>query len=139
MFVSLFIFLFVSCNSTKPIVEDNPINSLMKHDWILERLNGSELNPEDFMRGLPTLEFAENGELRGSTGCNSLMGSYVSDLQEFALNPGAMSKMKCPGESESIFLKALSSVKEFKFEGEDLVLSNEVGELLRFIPKNDRK
>jgi heat shock protein HslJ len=101
----------------------------------LEALNGVSVSPDDFVKGLPSLRFDQKGKLSGSTGCNQFNGDFELDGSNINLNPGAMTKMNCPGDGESKFLDALKGVSELNFEGDKLVLADQAKELLRFAPK----
>jgi len=111
----------------------------MDKEWVLKAVGGRPTNPDDFMRGLPEIRFSAEGEFEGNTGCNSFMGTYTLENGNLLLEPGAMSKMKCPGDGEANFLRALSETKSWKVDGDDLILLAEEKELLRFIPKTKTK
>ena len=75
---------------------------------------GKSLNAADITKGLPSLNFSDNGKLFGSTGCNSFTGSYKLEGTKLSLDPGAMTKMMCPDNTEQDFLNAINQVTNIK-------------------------
>ena len=93
-------------------------------EWNVTSLLGKSLNADEITKGLPSLNFSENGKLFGSTGCNNFTGSYKLDGTKLSLEPGAMTKMFCPGSTEQDFLKAINQVTNIKMDENTLNLLN---------------
>lgn len=130
-------FIFFSCSTVEKITDNTTlIDDLISNEWVLESLNGGPVNADDYMKGLPSLLFKEDGGVQGSTGCNSFSGKFALG-DELKLDPGAMTKMNCPGTGELDFLNALQSSTSIDVVKDDLVLKNAADELLRFTPAND--
>ncbi len=111
------------------------ITQLGGQDWIVTSLLGNTLNANDLEKGLPSLNFSEDGKLFGSTGCNNFTGSYKLDGTKLSLNPGAMTKMFCPGDTEQKFLKAINQVTNLKMDASTLNLLNGTNTVMGLIPK----
>jgi len=122
-----------SCNSTKNL--GAILQTLMGNDWELSSLLGQAVSADGFMNGLPSLNFEDGGKLLGSTGCNRMNGSFNLSGKSISLDPGAVTKMACPGDGEGKFLNALGAVNSFKLAGDELTLLDGAKELLGFAPK----
>ncbi len=123
----LLVFLIVSCSSGQVCKVGITNNELTNTGWQLKIINGVEAEPESYMKGLPTLYFAEDGNLSGITGCNHFMGGYKIDDKNLYLTAGAMSKMACPGTGEAEFLNLLSQTVAGVIQAEELHLKDESG------------
>lgn len=113
--------------------------SLKKHlasnPWEMSTLKGITPDANEFRTGLPYLLFDKKGKMTGSTGCNNMSGSYQLNKSGIALNPGATTRMACQGNGESLFLEAIKQVKNFKFDGDKLILLNGAEEIMTMVQK----
>ncbi len=122
----------LSCSSFKDLSDKTTqMSDLINKEWVLESLNGVSVNESEFMKGLPSIMFKEDGGMQGSTGCNSFSGKFALG-EVLKLDPGAMTKMHCPGSGETDFLNALTGATSIDVIKDDLVLKNDTDELLRF-------
>jgi|KBSMisStaDraftv2_1062788.scaffolds.fasta_scaffold1872284_1 heat shock protein HslJ len=121
-----------SCGSTKNV---NVINTLTQNSWVVNSLLGKQLDSSAYLKGLPSINFGADGKLTGSTGCNNFTGNFKLDGMGVNLDPGAMTKMACPGNGEADFLSALQQVTNLKLNGNTLSLLNGANEVLSLIPK----
>jgi heat shock protein HslJ len=122
-------FLVNSCSSTDLITQ------LGGQDWKVTSLLGNTLNANDSEKGLPSLIFSEDGKLFGSTGCNNFTGSYNLEGTKLSLNPGAITKMFCPGDTEQKFLNAINQVTNLKMDGNTLNLLNGANTVMSLVPQ----
>jgi heat shock protein HslJ len=129
---ALLAIFFSSCSNTCKMANKNTLTS---HPWQLNTLNGSALVAGDFPNEVPFLLFESNGKLSGSTGCNTMSGNYTLKKACLELNPGAMTRMACPGNGETLVLDALSKVKNIKINRDTLTLFDGSKELMTLIPK----
>lgn len=134
IYLSLLILLLGGCSGTSTL---NPLSLLMGNKWELSSLMGGTLSPEKFGTGLPSLSFLEDGKLAGFAGCNNFSGGFSLEGTGIQLDPGAMTRMACPGTGESEFIAALGKVKNFKVGKDKLTLMDGASELMSFIPKKD--
>lgn len=78
-----------------------------------------------------TAEFAADGELVGSAGCNSYGGSYESAGSSISIGPLRATRKACADqaamEQEQAFLTALPRATEFRLEAGTLVLLSAKG------------
>lgn len=132
LIITILPFILLSCSSLDKASGGQPrLSDLVGSEWVLESLKGQAVTESDFMKGLPSLVFKEDGGLQGSTGCNSFTGNFTLG-DALKLNPGVMTKMNCPGSSESDFLNALTGTTSLDLLENKLVLKNATNELLRF-------
>jgi heat shock protein HslJ len=124
--------LFQSCSNTKNM---NMVTLLGGKSFTVETIMGTPTLAGDFMKGLPFFTFGTDGKLSGSTGCNSFNGSYKEDGNQLYLDPGALTRMACPGTSESYFLNAMKQVNGMKATTKKIKLMNGANEVMSLIPK----
>jgi heat shock protein HslJ len=121
-----------ACSSTKNL---NVMDTLTQNSWVVNSLLGKQLDPAVYMKGLPSMNFGADGKLTGSTGCNKFTGNYKLDGMGVKLDPGAMTRMACPGNGEADFLAAAQQVTNLKMNGNTLSLLNGATEVMSLIPK----
>jgi heat shock protein HslJ len=83
---------------------------------------------------VPTAGFHE-GVVRGYTGCNQYSASYSVDGDSLEVGELATTRMACEpprDEVEKQYVRALGQVTTWSRDGDELVLSNGEGELLRY-------
>ena len=99
--------------------------------WALESIDGKQVKAEDFMKGVPYLEFhIKDMKYMGKTGCNNLFGTFEATNETIKFGSAAMTKMMCPGNYEQDFVKALNSVNRWKVENMRLYLYQDDSELM---------
>ena len=72
-----------------------------------------------------TLEFLEDGTVKGFGGCNSFNGKYTLDGEDVTFGPMVSTKNSCGpamDEQEYTFQTFLAEIKRLKFDGDDLEL-----------------
>lgn len=124
--------LFQSCSSTKNV---DMMSLLGGKSFNVESIMGKAINAGDFMKGLPSFNFGSDGKLTGSSGCNTFNGSFKVDGKALGIDPGAMTRMACPGTGESDFLNAVKQVNGLKAAGNKIKLLNGANEVMSLIPK----
>jgi heat shock protein HslJ len=121
-----------ACSSAKKL---NITDLLQGKSFNVESIAGKLLNVADYKNGLPSFNFGTEGKLSGNAGCNNFNGNFKVDGRSLSLNPGAMTRMACPGSGESDFLNALKQVTGLKQEGSKLKLLNGATEVMSLVPK----
>ncbi len=114
-FAALSFFLFIACNDSKKISSGS--NALKLHGtWQLNYITG----PRIAFDGLypdkkPTITFDVPGKhISGNTSCNSFSGPFNTDGAKISFSePLATTKMACPGEGESVFLRTLGKINTY--------------------------
>ena len=129
---AILLLLVNSCGTTCKM---NTKKHLASNPWELSSLNGKPLDLNEFRTGIPFFLFDKKGKMTGSTGCNNMADSYQVNKTEMVLEPGAITRMFCQGNGESLFLEALKQVKNFKIDGEKLILLNGPNEIMTLVPK----
>lgn len=88
----------------------------------------------DGARKMPNLVLSLYGNnIKGFTGCNSLMGEYTKNAATLSFSRLATTRMACPGKSgtvEQIFLTALKKTAGWKITGKTLELFDKRNRLL---------
>jgi heat shock protein HslJ len=78
--------------------------------WVLTRFNAEPVDAEDFVKGLPVIEFHLNeNKIFGSTGCNRIRGKFEAKGKRITFGKSATTLMACPNmEFEKNFLSAIT-------------------------------
>lgn len=105
-------------------------------EWRLIEIDGKPL-PTRGLREVPMLALASHGNtVRGSTGCNRVMGGYDDGASGFSLRGLATTRKACPGptgELEMKYLSALTAVTTRRLVDANLELIDAEGTVrLRF-------
>ena len=111
------------------------MNTLTQNSWVVSSLLGKQPDPAAYVKGMPSINFGSDGKLTGSTGCNNFTGNFKLEGMGVKLDPGAMTKMACPGNGEADFLSALQQVTDLKMNGSTLSLLNGASEVMSLVPK----
>lgn len=114
LFIAALIFTYCS-----PV---NLLTELSGKQWIVSSILEKNLDSNESGDGLPLLYFGEDGSFSGSTGCNSFTGSFKLEGNNISLDPGAITKMMCPGTVEIDFLEAVRQTNGIDLEGHNLYL-----------------
>lgn len=89
--------------------------------WVRTQMNdGTVINPAQ--PGVFTLTFGDDGNVNGTTDCNSFFGSYNMQDGLLSFGPLAMTKMFCEASQEMEFLKYLVEVQSYLIIDGQLVL-----------------
>lgn len=126
--------LLGSCSTTKK-TETNIV--LKSTTWELATIKGKSPDPNEFQNGLPFISFNDEARMSGFTGCNRMSGKYELEKSNLKLDPGAVTRMACPGNGELVFLESLSHVKNIKAEPSKLILLDGGIELMTLHPKKN--
>jgi heat shock protein HslJ len=87
-----------------------------------------------------TMEFAADGKVSGSAGCNRYTATYQADGRKLRFGPAAATRRMCAAvgvmEQERAFLKALETVATMRMEGDRLELRTAEGALAATLVRN---
>ena len=89
--------------------------------WELQSLFSRDVNSEQPL----TLEFMEDGTVKGFGGCNNFSGKYTLDGEDLTFGPLMSTRKACgpaTDEQEYTFQTFLAEIKRLKFDGDDLEL-----------------
>lgn len=117
--------VFTTFKGCGNFIADKRLNS----KWELQKFNGVELKSDDFMKGLPFVQFdIEKMHIAGNSGCNNFNGKFYFVGRDLLVNKNlASTRMACPNlEFESEFLKALT-ISSLKYSLKNDVLKLERG------------
>jgi heat shock protein HslJ len=95
---TLIILATVACAAaaTRPVAEGFVTSGdLAHHRWVLERINGDPLPPQDGGGKIPALDFGERATLSGNTGCNLITGEAFVENGSFQIEPLSATRRMC--------------------------------------------
>ncbi len=98
--------------------------------WTVIMMDGKELDPDDFMKGLPVIIFdTGKGEISGNSGCNSFFGGAEYKSDSVTVGEVASTMMACPNmELEDQFFKIINNqTLTGSTDGGKLTLVNDSG------------
>jgi copper homeostasis protein (lipoprotein) len=104
-------------------------SALRDTEWRVTEIDGQRPVYDDW-RQRPRLRLDDNGKFSGSTGCNSMSGSYQLDPDGLRFEPAAVTLIGCPpalAAAEKRFLDALSAVRQAQLAGTTLDLLDGAG------------
>ena len=83
----------------------------------------------------------EDGQVRGSAGCNSYSGSYQVSGDTITVGPVAITEMACLEpesvmDQELVFVEFLTDAQTFRLADEQLQVVRSDGEALTFVPQD---
>ncbi len=119
----LTLLMVVGCGSheVQPLDTGAVQKELFGKVWKLQSLFSRDVNSEQPL----TLEFLEDGTVKGFGGCNSFNGKYTLDGEDVTFGPMMSTKKSCGpamDEQEYTFLTFLAEIRRLKFNGDDLEL-----------------
>ncbi len=105
--------------------------------WVLESLNGVEIDMSKYRNGLPQLEInVDEMNFYGSGGCNQISGYIKIYGSSIKFGPVASTRMLCEGVNEAEFLNALQDANSWKIEKNKLYLMQD-GKTVLVLKKTD--
>jgi heat shock protein HslJ len=135
LFTSIFILALTitSCRTSKATM---PVEILTGTTWELTSLNGNNVAPVNYSRGVPYITFGTDNKITGSSGCNSFSGSYnLNDAGGMNVSQVMSTKMYCEGVDEKAFFDTLDKVTTAKAENDKLTFMSGMNEIMVFVPK----
>ena len=112
-----------------------PTAGLEGTSWTLVEIDGRAPAGDT----VPTLAFDEAGNVSGSAGCNTFMGTPTIEGSSISMGPLGTTRMACAGAAgllETAFLAAMNEVESFAIDSEGrLVLED--GVVLVFEPAQE--
>jgi heat shock protein HslJ len=124
----IFGLMVTSCS----IISNAKVDDLERTKWDLLFYHKSKPIPDSII----TIEF-ENGEVRGTSGCNTYFGEYKIQGSEISFGQIAGTEMACMNperimEQEQKYLTFLSEVVAYSIEGDRLILKKAHQDQLTF-------
>lgn len=121
------LFLISACESDESLAAYGA-----QGEWRLTRIN------EQTFEAQATISFSANGEVAGSTPCNSYRAQQTAPYPWFALTPIMATKRACADlAAEKEYLAALRDMTLAEVSGDVLILSNDTGGSLLFTKLTD--
>jgi heat shock protein HslJ len=119
------------------VLSDADGNELLRYEvasivgeWTVTGVNTGDAVVSPIIGTELTAEFAEDGSLAGSAGCNTYTTSYTANTGDIEIEPAAATKKFCPEpegimEQESAYLAALVAATRYGFNGAMMELSDD--------------
>ena len=90
--------------------------------WVLQEIDGAGFEAR------VTLEFPEEGTLRGQAPCNSYTAEQRAPYPWVEFGPMAVTRKACPElDAEQVYLTALQQMTQVEVLGNTMILRNEAG------------
>lgn len=128
---TLIILLASGCQShSAPQQAAKPDETLTNTYWKLVTLEGQPIITAENFREPHLVLHEENTRLAGSTGCNTLIGSYRVDGQQIAFKQVGTTMMACPDtqmRNEQAILRMINNIDSWQVDGGSLSLKNANG------------
>jgi|GEM_PF-1372767 len=104
-------------------VQDVGVDYRLNDIWVLENINGTEVDIKNHLNGLPRLEIKiSEMTFMGYGGCNNISGKLQVVNNKIKFSDIGSTRMMCPGNFEKDFLDALKSAENWKIENMRLYL-----------------
>ena len=126
--ISIIVFALAACGGTSA-----PAVSVDNSAWTLVSYGGEAL-----LAGSAFTVNFEDGQVRGSAGCNSYGGEYTVNGDSIEIGMLMSTMMACADsavmDQEQVLLEFLGSVEKLEMSGGQLIFSRADGEALVFAP-----
>ncbi|HEY8178070.1 MAG TPA: META domain-containing protein [Candidatus Limnocylindria bacterium] len=109
--------------------------SLNGTSWTLVEIDGREPAGD----AVPTLAFDEAGNVSGSAGCNTFMGTPTIEGSSISMGPLGTTRVACSGAAgltETAFLAAMNEVESFAIDSQGRLVMED-GVVLVFEPAEE--
>lgn len=97
---------------------------LMQFRWV------ADVDVEQPNETKPNLRFDRQGNVSGTTGCNSFRGTYELNGSQIRFEVQTLTKKECTDEQETRFLQALKQARYLKANDEGIAITGSGSELL---------
>jgi heat shock protein HslJ len=135
LFIAVSLYLLASCSNGNKITSGLDSHKL-KGTWQLNYITGQRIAFDGlYPAEKPTITFDVSGKrISGNTSCNSFSGSFDASGAKISFKePLATTKMACPGEGESVFMRTLEKINSYNVtEGYTLSLFTDSVASMRF-------
>lgn len=105
---------------------------LREREWKLASIEGFQTMPSGVAN--PTIFFANDGRLRGNTGCNTAGATYTTEGDRLTIEAMFTTKRACVdpngGELERRYLEAVEATRRFRIESGGLQLIDNDGKVV---------
>ncbi|HEV7767605.1 MAG TPA: META domain-containing protein [Thermoanaerobaculia bacterium] len=105
---------------------------LREREWKLVSIEGFATMPSGVAN--PTIFFANDGRLRGNTGCNTAGAAYTTEGDRLTIDAMFTTKRACVdpngGELERRYIEAVEATRRFAIEGGELQLIDGDGKVV---------
>ena len=126
----LVIFVIGACSSSPGASsEPSAAATLSGTTWTVTTVGGDFVDANS----PPTIDFAADGKVSGTTGCNQYSGTYEVNGNEIAVGLLAMTMMLCEGsigEQETLFGPALQGATTWAIDETGMLLLSGAGDIV---------
>lgn len=128
--------LLTACNTTNQTQQTamaDDWSAVTDKEWILTKVVQGSRTLEPMSPVLASANFAADGKIAGSTGCNRYFGSYTRSENGLTMSPLGATQMMCMEDAmeiEHAFTSAMENVADWKVIGTTLSLSDSSGKVI---------
>jgi heat shock protein HslJ len=103
----------------------NESDTLLNHQWVLQKLNGIDMVKEKAGKIIPNLEFhLKDSSITGNTSCNDIYGKVIITGDEITFSEMSMTKMFCTdAQYEQDIENVLFNKGAYKYKIDNGILS----------------
>lgn len=125
--------LLSACNTTNQTQQTAMVDdwsSVTNKEWVLTKVTEGNRTLEPMSPVLASANFAADGKVTGSTGCNRYFGNYTRSESGLTMSPLGATQMMCMEDAmeiEHAFTSAMENVADWKVIDTTLSLSDSSG------------
>lgn len=110
---------------------DYQVNFRLHNIWAFQKVNGKDLVPTDYTKGIPVIElFVAEQRISGHDGCNQISGSFTTSGNTISFGTILSTLMACPKENLDFGALLNKKTYQFKFGHNRLILSQNGKEIM---------
>lgn len=133
------VLLLSACITTGPSDMETDWSSVADKDWQLKMVVDGEKMLSPSAPVIASANFADDGKVSGSNGCNRYFGTYSQSAGNLTFSPLGATRMACINTAmdvENAFNNAAGHVANWQISGDELVLSDSNGKaVMKFGPR----
>ncbi|MFV1852723.1 MAG: META domain-containing protein [Porticoccaceae bacterium] len=128
--------LLSACNTTNQTQQTAMVDdwsSVTDKEWVLTKVTEGNRTLEPMSPVLASANFASDGKIAGSTGCNRYFGNYTRSESGLTMSPLGATQMMCMEDAmeiEHAFTSAMEDVADWKVIDTTLSLSDSSGKVI---------
>ncbi|QCK15410.1 META domain-containing protein [Mangrovivirga cuniculi] len=99
----------LSCKTNEPLSKEDKLH---KNSWTLSQIHFDSTQLSNMKRKIPNIRFESDGDIAGTTGCNSISGKYFVKDNYIIIRLEALRKKGC-SKIENDLIVSLNKASSF--------------------------